>query len=61
MSGPDAGELKDGARLVRQVLKAIPPELDDREDAVMRKVVEGYANAASLAAKETPSGEPAAE
>ena len=53
-------ELKDGARLVREVLKAIPPELDDHEDAVLRKVVEGFASAASLAAKEAPSGEPSA-
>ena len=46
---------------MRQVLKAIPPELDDREDAVLRKVVEGYANAADLAAKAAPSGEPSAD
>ena len=57
----DHSDLKEGARLVRQVLKAIPPELDDREDAVLRKVVEGYANAASLAAKEAPSEELSAE
>jgi hypothetical protein len=46
---------------VRQVLEAIPPELDDREDAVLREVIKGYANAANLAAKEVPSGELSAE
>ena len=45
-------ELKDGSRLVREVLEAIPPELDDREDAALRKVVEGYANATDLAVTE---------
>ena len=43
--------LKEGARLVRQVLKAIPPELDEGEDAVLRKLVEGAAKAADVAAK----------
>jgi hypothetical protein len=54
-------ELKDGSRLVRQVLEAIPPELDDKADAIVRTVIEGYANATDLAAKEAPSGEPSAE
>jgi hypothetical protein len=47
----DRSVLKDGARLVRQVLRAIPPELDDQEDAVLRKLVEGAAKAADVAAK----------
>ncbi len=50
----ERNELKDGAHLVRQVLKAIPPELDNREDAVLRKVVEGFASATDLAATEEP-------
>jgi hypothetical protein len=53
----DRSELKEGVRLLREVLKAIPPDLDDREDAVLRKVVEGMARAAALAAKEAPSSE----
>ncbi len=61
MSKPtDRSDLKEGARLVRQILKAIPPELDEREDAVLRKLVEGAAKAADVAAKaddlERPSG-----
>ena len=56
----DASELKEGARLVRQVLKAIPPELDDQEDAVLRKLVEGMASAANMAARSS-SGGPSAE
>ena len=48
--------LKEGARLLRQVLKAIPPELDDREDAVLRKVVEGYAAQPTWRRKSPPRG-----
>ena len=51
---PDRSELKEGARLVRQVLRAIPSELDEREDAVLRKLVEGAAKAAEVAAKDEP-------
>ena len=57
----DRSELKDGARLVRQVLKSIPAELDESEDAVLRKLVGGAAKAADAASKEAPSGEPSAE
>lgn len=39
------------ARLVRQVLRAIPPELDDFEDDVCRELVEEAAKAAVGAAK----------
>ena len=35
--------------MVRDVLSAIPPEADDREDSVLRRVVEGMADAADLA------------
>ena len=54
-------ELAEGVRLVRKVLKAIPPEADDRQDAVLREALKGMANAANLAAKEAPSEELAAE
>jgi hypothetical protein len=37
---------------VRQVLEAIPPELDDRKDSIVRMVVEGYGGATDLAATE---------
>jgi hypothetical protein len=43
-------ELKEGDRLLHEVLQAIPSETDDREDAVLREVVEGMASAADLAA-----------
>jgi len=37
---------------VRQVLEAIPPELDDRADAIVRIVIEADASATDLAATE---------
>ncbi len=57
----DRSELKEGARLVRQVLRAIPPEQDDREDAVLRKLVEGAAKAADVAAKADEQERPSEE
>ena len=47
----EGSELKQGARLLREVLRAIPPELDEPEDAVLREIVKGAANAADVAAK----------
>ena len=43
--------VEEGARLLREVLRAIPPELDEPEDAVLREIVKGAANAADVAAK----------
>ena len=54
----ERSELKYGARLLRQVPKAIPPEEDDRQGAVLREAVKGMANAAKLAAKEDALREP---
>ena len=52
MATSDHSELKEGARLLRQVLKAIPPELDERDDAVLRKLVQGAVKAADEAARD---------
>ena len=59
--GSISDELAEGVRLLRKVLKAIPPEADDRQDAVLREAVKGMANAANLTAKEAPSEETSPE
>jgi hypothetical protein len=61
MASSDHSELKDGARLVREVLKAIPPAPDDREDAVIRAALKGMAKAVNLAAKAILPAESSAE
>jgi hypothetical protein len=49
---PDRSDLDEGARLVREILKAIPSDTDEPEDAVVRNVVEGIAGATELASEE---------
>lgn len=45
-------ELRDAAKLLREILKAIPSEGDRPRDAVLRRRVEGAIAAAELAAGE---------
>lgn len=52
MPTPGRSDLEEGPRIVREVLEAIPPETDEPEDAVVRKVVEGIADVAEVAEKE---------
>ena len=51
---PGRDELSDAARLLREVLKAIPPEEDGPRDAKVRRKVEGAIAATELAAGEDP-------
>jgi hypothetical protein len=54
MARPERSCLDEGTRLVREVLRAIPPETDESEDSVVRKVVEGIAGATELASDDGP-------
>ena len=60
MQPEEGSDLAEGVRKVREVLSAIPPEADDLQDAIVRKVAEGIVDAADLAEGERPrtSGPP---
>jgi hypothetical protein len=51
---PGRDDVSDAAKLLRDVLKAIPPEDDGPRDAKVRRRVEGAIAAAELAAGEDP-------
>jgi hypothetical protein len=61
MAAPERSDLEEGTRLVREVLNAIPPETDESEDAVVRRIAEGIASAAELALEGEPERNPGNE
>jgi len=51
---PSRDDLRDAAKVLREILKAIPSEGDRPRDAVVRRRIEGAIAAAELAAGEDP-------